>query len=109
MDINWCLAWGKLDIYSLGAHLFYITILRKKLIPIHKVGKWGHIYTMCCVVICWVIFRSESVMSAFHYIVKMFGIGVPFVDETSLLTLKGVGGLLVISVLHAFRGKTRLL
>lgn len=37
-------------------------------------------------------------MSAFHYIVKMFGIGVPFVDETSLLTLKGVGGLLVISV-----------
>ena len=81
-----------------GLTYFILQFLEKKLIPIHKVGKWGHIYTMCCVVICWVIFRSESVMSAFHYIVKMFGIGVPFVDETSLLTLKGVGGLLVISV-----------
>lgn len=74
-----------------------LQILEKKIVPVHKIGKWGHIYTMFWVMICWVIFKSDSVTGAFRYIIKMFGVGVPILDETAVRTLRGAWVLLVVS------------
>lgn len=80
-----------------GIIYFVLQFFEKKIMPAHKVGKWGHIYTMFWVMICWVIFKSDSVTSAFHYIMKMFGVGVPMLDETAVRTLRGAWVLLVVS------------
>ena len=80
-----------------GIIYFVLQFFEEKIMPAHNVGKWGHIYTMFWVMICWVIFKSDSVTSAFHYIMKMFGVGVPMLDETAVRTLRGAWVLLVVS------------
>lgn len=53
-----------------------------------KKSLWGFLYTMPCVVIAWVFFRSESISSAWYYIRTMFGFGnVPLKTDYAVFQL----------------------
>ena len=59
--------WGM--IYFVFQTLEKYTKLSRTLNTFHL----GHMYTMLIVILCWVIFRSDSIASAFSYIGSMFG------------------------------------
>lgn len=58
------------------------------------------IFTMLCVIMGWVIFRSPSLHASATYFGSMVGLnGIPLVDETSLYLLKNLAVLLPIALL----------
>lgn len=66
---NWTfILWGM--IYFVVQTIEKYTHIEQKLNKVHL----GHLYTMVIVILCWVIFRSDSVSDAFAYIKIMFGI-----------------------------------
>lgn len=73
---NWTfLTWGLI--------YFVLLVVEKFTGFADKIGRFAHIYTMAMVVIAFVIFRSDNITFAAHYVAIMFGIGaVHFTDET---------------------------
>jgi D-alanyl-lipoteichoic acid acyltransferase DltB (MBOAT superfamily) len=67
---NWTfLIWGL--IYFCLISLEALNKNKKKIIK-----PLGHIYALFWIIIGWVFFRANSLLQAFNYILKMFGIGV---------------------------------
>jgi hypothetical protein len=60
------MAWG----------LFYLVLLLVERFTgiIKKLGVFSHVYTLFFVIIGWVLFRSESIVSAGQYLKVMFGL-----------------------------------
>ena len=73
---NWTfLTWGLI--------YFVLLVIEKFTGFADKIGRFAHIYTMSMVVIAFVIFRSDNITFAAHYVAIMFGIGaVNFTDAT---------------------------
>lgn len=73
---NWTfLTWGLI--------YFVLLVVEKFTGFADKIGRFAHIYTMAMVVIAFVIFRSDNITFAAHYVAIMFGIGsIYFTDET---------------------------
>ena len=62
---NWTfVAWGLL--------YFFLLVIEKHIGLDKKKIWWGHIYTMFFVILAWVLFRADSIKSAYHYIKIMF-------------------------------------
>jgi alginate O-acetyltransferase complex protein AlgI len=56
--------------------MYFVLISLEKLTGFYKkIGFFGHIYTMLFVVFGWVIFRADSLTSAYAYLTAMFGGG----------------------------------
>lgn len=64
--------------FILWGLVYFVVQIFEKYILKAKAGSpvIGRIYTMLVVVLCWVIFRSNSIHAAGAYIASMFGIGV---------------------------------
>lgn len=62
--------------------LYFIVLLLEKQLKITERLTWcSHVYTLAIVLLCWVVFRSESLSHAFTYIGNMFGVNANgFVD-----------------------------
>lgn len=59
-----------------GLVYFVLLFLEKYTGFVQKIGKIpAHIYTMFMVMVCWVIFRADSIGAAGSYLGSMFGIG----------------------------------
>lgn len=73
----------------------------------------GHVLTMICVILAWVIFRSESVTAGLSFIASMFGLKgnalydggfAEYVRGTWLVILAGVIGIFPVSeIIHRHR------
>ena len=80
-----------------GLIYFVIQLVEKLMLKGEALKIIGHIYTGIVFIICWVIFRSDNLLSAFTYIGKMFGKGTLFVDDISIKMLSGSWRLLLVS------------
>lgn len=97
--------------------LFYFVLLTfEKLTNIPKRFKtkiakvFYRVFTIICIIIGWVIFRSDSIQHAFQYTMRMFGIGgVPFSDSVSLFLIKDNFGVLLLCTLFSTPLLTNLL
>lgn len=68
--------------FVLWGLLYFVVQLIEKLTHFpEKMKAFSHVYTMLVVVLLWVIFRSDTVSEAFHYIGVMFGGGYCFSDK----------------------------
>lgn len=104
---NWTfIAWG----------LFYfVFLLLEKFVGINKFESHGilsHIYTMLIVTVLWVLFRSDSIVSAGYYIGSMFGIGASGIADGTAKSMLydgkivlGVGVLLCTPVYQLIHGR----
>lgn len=93
---NWTfLIWGL---------LYFVLLAIEKLTGFAlKLKGFGHLYTMFFVVIGWVVFRAESLETAWSYIKTMFGIGsLPLVGEDTLFYLSNYSFFLVLGVIFCF-------
>lgn len=62
--------------FMLWGLFYFVMLLFEKLTDFtKKIGWFSHIYTMCIVLIAWVLFRSNNVGDAIKYVGYMFGIG----------------------------------
>ncbi len=60
--------------FVLWGFMYFVLLLIEKLTKFeHRNFPLKHFYTMLFVMIGWVIFRSENIAGAFHYILAMFG------------------------------------
>lgn len=82
-----------------GMIYFLIQLFEKKVLHGKSLPVFGRIYTMLCTVICWAIFRSDSISDAFVYMGKMFGVHSLLWDSISLQTVRGSWVLFAIAVL----------
>ena len=65
--------------------------------------KLGHFFTMFAVILCWVIFRSESVTSGINFIASMFGLnGNKFIDTGFIEYIKGTWTVLIFALIGIF-------
>jgi D-alanyl-lipoteichoic acid acyltransferase DltB (MBOAT superfamily) len=104
---NWTfIAWG----------LFYFVLLIFERFTgfIKRLGVFGHVYALFFVIIGWVLFRSDSITSAFSYLGVMFGIGtIRLTDETFFMYLSNGKWILLagiaLSMPIASLCKTRLI
>ncbi|MBQ7594004.1 MAG: MBOAT family protein [Synergistaceae bacterium] len=65
--------------------------------------KLGHFFTMLAVILCWVIFRSESVTSGINFIASMFGLnGNKFIDTGFIEYIKGTWTVLIFALIGIF-------
>lgn len=93
---NWTfLVWG----------LWYFLLLTfEKLTGVHQREKsivgnlLSYAATMLCVVIGWVVFRADSMMSAIGYLKEMFGIGTVWADPLAVFLWKDMGVLLAAGI-----------
>lgn len=93
---NWTfLVWGG---------MYFVLIVLEKITGFEKrIGFLGHIYTMFFVVLGWVIFRSDSIVQSFDYILAMFGVGVTgVINDTALFNLTDYLGYWILSILFSF-------
>lgn len=92
---NWTfLMWG----------LFYfVVLLAEKLLGVTQKNVWfSRVYTLIIVIVAWVIFRSENMMSAVQYLSRMFGFTKnAFVDKQFFYYLDSGKVVLPISILLA--------
>ena len=62
--------------FFLWGFMYFVLLTVEKLTGFNKkIGFLGHIYTLFFVIIGWVIFRSDSIGSAFVYLKTMLGLG----------------------------------
>ena len=65
--------------------------------------KLGHFFTMFAVILCWVIFRSESINSSINFIASMFGLnGNKFYDGGFIEYIKGTWTVLIFALIGIF-------
>ena len=90
--------------FILWGLFYFVLLLVEKLTNIHKKVKGlSYLYTAVCVILAWVIFRSESVSAAFAYIGKMFGSShAGFIDDMCLKYLDGGKAILLPALLFVF-------
>lgn len=83
-----------------GLMYFVLLILEKFFHIDQKVGKFKHLYTLFFVMIGNIIFRSDSLTQAFHYITSLFGFGCQgFVDASCIQYVKQYGLYYIIGIL----------
>ncbi|MCM1062958.1 MAG: MBOAT family protein [Eubacterium sp.] len=58
-----------------GLFYFLLLLIEKTTHFTEKLGIFSHIYTLLAVCLAWVVFRSESLSAALHYLGTMIGIG----------------------------------
>lgn len=92
-----------------GMIYFVIQFIEKRFSGGNKTSVFGRIYTLPVIIICWVIFRSDSVTDAFVYIEKMAGVGAELYDSLALQTIQGSWLIFVISILACVPWKNFLL
>lgn len=92
-----------------GLLYFFVQLFEKRLLKNKTFGIFGHVYTLFCVMICWVIFRSESVSQALVYIGVMFGINAELYDDVAWKMFHGSWVLFVTAVLSCISWKNVLL
>ncbi len=87
--------------FILWGLMYFVLLMLEKYTPIvKKLGKLSHLYTMVFVIVCWVVFRAETVSAAGNYIAAMFGIGAGAVlDEAFVFFLNNYKVLLAFAVL----------
>ena len=62
--------------FVLWGFFYFVLLSIEKLTGFDKKkSRWGFLYTMPCVIVAWVFFRSESISSAWLYVKTMFGFG----------------------------------
>lgn len=90
---NWTfLLWGLL--------YFLLLVLEKTTDFTEKLKGFSHLYTLFAVIIAWVIFRSDNIISGLQYIGLMFGIGTnAFIDSIFIYNLQSGKFPLIIAVL----------
>lgn len=81
-----------------GLIYFCLQLFEKRLLRDQDIGIIGHVYTLFCVMVCWVIFRSGSMSQAFSYIRVIFGIKAELYDSAALRMLEGSWILLVMAI-----------
>ena len=93
---NWTfIAWG----------LFYFVLLViEKFTGLDKKKAWwGHIYTMFFVIVAWVLFKSNNIVSAIDYLKVMLGIGQnPLSDALFDLHINDTGKYFIIALIFIF-------
>lgn len=79
--IVWCLTgiWhGANWTFIIWGLLYFVLLVfekySKKIARILNKGIIGHIYTLFCIIILWVIFRADSIKTAIRYLIGMIGI-----------------------------------
>ena len=83
-----------------GLMYFVLLILEKFFHVDQKVGKFNHLYTLFFVMIGNIIFRSDSLTQAFHYITSLFGFGCKgFIDASCIQYVKQYGLYYIIGIL----------
>lgn len=83
-----------------GLMYFVLLILEKFFHVDQKVGKFNHLYTLFFVMIGNIIFRSDSLTQAFHYITSLFGFGCQgFIDASCIQYVKQYGLYYIIGIL----------
>ena len=90
---NWTfLLWGVL--------YFIFLFLEKYTGFLKKIGKIpAHIYTLLVVMVCWVVFRADSIAAAGRYIGNMFGFGAANgIDEVFLFYIRNFKVWLVVAI-----------
>lgn len=92
-----------------GLIYFFLQLFEKSLLKNKTLGIFGHVYTLFCVMICWIIFRSESVLKAFSYIRAIFGVNAKLYDSAALQMIKGAWALFVIAILSCIPWKNILM
>lgn len=81
-----------------GLFYFILLVLEKEIKFTSKLKGFGHVYTMFFVILAWVIFRADSINSAFIYISNMFGASGKLIDKAFLTYIKnGALQLIIIS------------
>ncbi len=90
--------------FVLWGLFYFVLLLVEKLTGMDKkLGAFTYVYTAVCVILAWVLFRSESVGSAFAYIGQMFGAGgVGLVDDMFLRYLDGGKAALIPALILMF-------
>ena len=90
--------------FILWGLIYFILLVIEKNINLDKIPSLvGRIYTMFVVMLCWVIFRAESVTAALKYIAEMFGIGSnAFIDDKAIAYLGTYKVFLLIGIIFAF-------
>lgn len=92
-----------------GLIYFCLRLFEKRLLRDRDFGIFGHVYTLFCVMVCWVIFRSDSMSQAFSYIRVIFGIKAELYDSAALRMLEGSWILLVMAIALCIPWKNILL
>lgn len=84
-----------------GMVYFVLLFLEKYTGFVQKIGKIpAHIYTLLMVMVCWVIFRADSIGAAGQYLGNMFGIGAAGgMDEVFLFYMGNFKVWLLVSVI----------
>ena len=72
------MAWSQLELYRGGLYFGFFVIIEKRFL-LQSLGRSpafvGHVYTLLVVVIGWVLFEMEQLVSAWRFISVMFGFG----------------------------------
>lgn len=100
---NWTfLLWGVL--------YFVFLLLEKYTGFTKKIGKiTAHIYTLFVVMVCWVIFRADSIAAAGRYLGNMFGFGaVDGIDEVFLFYIRNFKVWLVVAIMGCIPWSVKL-
>lgn len=92
-----------------GLIYFCLQLFEKRLLRNKTLGIFGHVYTLFCVMICWIIFRSESVSQAFSYIRVIIGIKAELYDSAALRMLQGSWILFVTAIASCIPWKNVLM
>lgn len=88
--------------FLLWGFIYFVFLLLEKYTGfVQKIGKVSaHIYTLLVVMICWVIFRADSIGAAGNYLRTMFGFGASgSMDEKFLFYIGNFKVWLVVSVI----------
>ena len=86
-----------------GQMFFVLLVIEKETKIAVKLGKVSHVYTMLIVFIARVIYRSNTLSSAFHYIAGMFGLnGNQFCGQDFTFYVKNTWLLLLFAVIGVF-------
>lgn len=91
---NWTfLVWGLI--------YFLLLLLEKTTHLVERLGAFSHVYTLFCICVAWVVFRTESISAAVHYLGLMFGIGAGAFSD-SIFTAYAVGSLPILILAVVF-------
>ena len=86
-----------------GVIYFVVQVLEKKCKYKVKIAFINHMYTMFIVIICWVLFRADTVGIAFEYVGKMFGMnGVKLIDSIFIYYFNNMWIYIVLGIIFSF-------
>lgn len=92
-----------------GLIYFLLQLFEKRILKNRTLGIWGHAYTLFFVILCWVIFRSESIPKACSYIGVMFGLKTGLYNSNAVLIIRGSRLLVLTAMLSCIPWKNILM